>query len=287
MSNLVFHPTTKLSVDQFIASPVHAVALTGPQGSGKGSVAQYIAQQLLGLNLAAFERYAYKQTLQPEKSQSITIDQIRELQRFMTLKIPGSSSTSRIAIIEKAHLLTLEAQNALLKLLEEPPEGTVLILTVSSNDGLIPTIQSRLRYLHVMPPKLDDIKRYLEAQGAHPAEIERALAISGSLPGLTQTLLGADQTHPIFEATDYARRVLQSKVFERLTMVDSLSKQKQLCTDMLYVMQHMARAALLKQPEAKAQERWRHIIHAAYEASERLERNAQTKLVLTNLMLEL
>ncbi|MEI9914152.1 MAG: hypothetical protein WDN66_04200 [Candidatus Saccharibacteria bacterium] len=57
---------------------------------------------------------------------SISIDEVRAINDFLMLKVPVKRTINRIVIIEKAERLTLEAQNALLKNLEEPPLGTVL-----------------------------------------------------------------------------------------------------------------------------------------------------------------
>lgn len=288
MADIVLHPATARALDQFVSRSFHAGLLVGPAGSGKAVLSRTLAARLAGLDDAAFAKHPYVRIIAPIDNKAIPIESIRELQHFMTLKIPGSADTgvARIAIIEDAHLLTVEAQNALLKTLEEPPADTALLLTSSSPEALLPTIRSRTQTVQVVPPALDDVKRYFTATYAE-ADVDRALMLSGGLPGLTDALLADSESHPLFEATVQARGLLQASAYERLAQVDSLSKQKQLSLDTLFILGQMARMALMRQPNSAsaAAKRWQSILKASYTASDQLRRNAQAKLVLTNLML--
>src|SRR6185437_10060929 len=75
------------------------------------------------------------------KAQSIGIEIIKQFQKKIFLK--PIKSKEKLVIIEDAQALTPEAQNALLKLLEEPPAHTRIILGTENFDTLLPTIQSR------------------------------------------------------------------------------------------------------------------------------------------------
>lgn len=80
--------------------------------------------------------------------QSLGIEEIRLLQEKIFLK-PIKSKTKAV-IIEDAQLLTTEAQNALLKVLEEPPEQTIIILGAESVEALLPTIISRCKVIAIL-----------------------------------------------------------------------------------------------------------------------------------------
>jgi len=160
-------------------------------------------------------------------------------------------------------------------------------LTASSTQSLLPTIQSRVRQLPILPPSLDELTSHFSSLGYSTASIQKALQLSGELPGLASALLTEDQNHPLVIAVVHARGILQSKLYERLLLVDGLSKQKQLCLDILYVLGRMSRMALLRTTDPKASQRWQRIMRSTYSANEQFEHNAQAKLVLTNLMLEL
>ncbi len=86
--------------------------------------------------------------LEPEEDkQSISIDQIRDLQHQLSLK--PYAADHKIGILPEAQRMTVEAQNALLKTLEEPPAHSVLILTAPSTKQLLPTIVSRCQIVRL------------------------------------------------------------------------------------------------------------------------------------------
>ena len=81
------------------------------------------------------------------KEKSIKVDEIRSLRKEAFIK--PNEAASRVFVIQSADTMNDEAQNALLKLLEEPPETVGLILTASSRSRLLPTVRSRLMLLNV------------------------------------------------------------------------------------------------------------------------------------------
>src|SRR5580765_4269095 len=141
LEELVLHPASAQQLEEFVAQPTHALLLAGPAGTGKTHVAAALAAQLLDTPLARLEHNAYYRQLVPIKG-VITIEQIRELLRFFRLKVPGRRTIERVAMLADADTMGHEAQNALLKQLEEPPAGAVLILTSSRPGRLLPTIRS-------------------------------------------------------------------------------------------------------------------------------------------------
>lgn len=285
MTKLVLHPKTQLDLEQSVTRPAHAMLIVAPSGSGKLSLARHVAASILELVEEQLDNYPYLLVVSPKGGRAISIDTIRELQHFTTLKIPGKQGIRRVVIIESADLMTTEAQNALLKTLEEPPADTVFILTAGSVDALLPTIQSRVRILQVVAPKADELKNHL-TEAYDVKDIDKALLVSGGLPGLTVALLESPEDHPLYEATVQARQILQSTMYERLLLVDSLSKQKQLCADIVFILGQMAHMAIARSSGAGAK-KWQGILKAAYVAAEDLRHNTQTKLVLINLMLEI
>lgn len=97
-----------------------------------------------------------------ETEKSISINQIRELQELLSLK--PYSGKYKIAIIPEAHLMTVQAQNALLKTLEEPSGQAVLILTSPSEYLLLPTIISRcqIKRFYQEIPKITELSEDLD-----------------------------------------------------------------------------------------------------------------------------
>lgn len=108
----------------------------------------------------------------------ILIDQIRELKKIASLKIHHGDF--RVFIISGADKMRTEAANALLKLLEEPPEKLVLILTTARKERLLPTITSRCQTVHFSLLDIQNIK-----DGLLRTELEetKANALSGMAMG--------------------------------------------------------------------------------------------------------
>jgi len=94
------------------------------------------------------------------RARSIGIEQIREIVEKVS-KHPFSGPRSVVAVME-AHMATIEAQNAFLKILEEPPGATVMILVTERADLLLPTIISRCSEIRFDPLPDDATTRYLE-----------------------------------------------------------------------------------------------------------------------------
>ncbi len=91
------------------------------------------------------------------EGRSIGIDKIRELKEWMSLK--PSKGTRKTAVIFEASEMTIEAQNSLLKTLEEPPISALIILTAQNKQVLLPTIVSRcfLKELKSHPTKKEEL----------------------------------------------------------------------------------------------------------------------------------
>ena len=111
----------------------------------------------------------------------LRIEQIRNLRTALAMK--PFNARQRVVIITDSHCMNPEAGNALLKMLEEPPEDTVLVLTALQRSGLLPTIVSRCRHIRFNPIPTDDIKRFLVVtQGLDEAQAEQAAVFAdGSL----------------------------------------------------------------------------------------------------------
>lgn len=135
----------------------HAYILNGEKGSGKKLLANLFAMSLQCQNLqedgdACGECQSCKQAAhgnQPdikiishEKPGSISVDEIRE-QINQDIVIKPYSSKHKVYIMPDADLMTVQAQNALLKTLEEPPQYAVILLLTENAEVLLPTIRSR------------------------------------------------------------------------------------------------------------------------------------------------
>jgi len=158
----------------------HALLISGPEGWGERSFANWLALHLLGVDgerEASNLAHPDLRWLQPDGS-AIRVDAVRELEAF-AYGTP-QAGPRKVAVIEDAHFLNINAANALLKTLEEPPAGTHLILTSCHPRRLIPTIRSRCQTLqfHPDPPRA---ARWLEAT-VTVGDLERRLFEHGGAP---------------------------------------------------------------------------------------------------------
>lgn len=102
-------------------------------------------------------------TVSHEKDGVISVDEIRE-QVVDTIDIKPYSSRYKIYIIPDAQLMNTQAQNALLKTIEEPPEYAVIMLLTTNTDKLLPTVLSRCIVLNTRPVRERDMLDYLQKE---------------------------------------------------------------------------------------------------------------------------
>lgn len=287
MAKLVVHSRTQQSLHNILAEPPHAIVLVGPAGIGKESIARQLAADLLKLELPTLDNHPFVSVL-GTKSEPITIDNVRDVQHFLSRKTTSAGAVNRVALLLDASRLTPEAQNALLKTLEEPPVGSVILMTTDDEQALLPTVLSRVQTVSIAPPKHAQLHEHFAALGHDKPAVERAMLMSGGLPGIMTALLAGDTEHPLVKAAEAARNILRLDTFGRLALVDSLAKQRDLCRDVLFVLQQMAELSLARVTKNVSSHRqWRGVLQEAHAAQQALAASAQPKLVLTHLMLSL
>lgn len=291
-SSIALNPATAFHIKGLINSTPNAIIVTGALGIGK----QYLIENLLAnifdcTNLQTLD-HPYIRWLKPLEGKAISIEQIRQLDRFVNLRVPATISAhftvNRAIVIHPDQLtVSLPAQNAVLKLLEEPPVGTVIFIASARTGGLLPTIRSRSQTLHVFSPSKTELQQSYIVQGLNPASIdfESAYAICGGLPGLLYSYLTVPD-HPLKAAVLVARQILGQSSFERLNNMDALVKNKPLALDVLQIIGRMSGMAL-HGATGSNYNRWQRALEASTKAQTALLASAQTKLVLTDLMLSL
>lgn len=169
----------------------HAYILTGENGMGRKSLANAFAMMLLcekGASEPCMQCHACKQVMSGnhpdliyvthEKPASIGVDDVRD-QIQDSIMIRPYSSYYKLYIVDEAEKMTVQAQNALLKTIEEPPSYVVIMLLTTNQDAFLPTILSRCVQLKLKPLTDLVVRTYLiESLGIpeNKAEIYAAFA---------------------------------------------------------------------------------------------------------------
>ena len=181
-----------------------------------------------------------------EKPNTISIDEIRE-QVVNDVDIKPYSSPHKIYIIPDAEIMTPQAQNALLKTIEEPPEYAVIMLLTSNIDGLLPTIRSRCVRLDLKVVDDGLVKKYLMEHLHIPdyqAEIDASFA-HGSIGKAKEAATSqefADITQKALKILKYADSM---EVYELTEAIKNLSSEKQNINDYLDIFQFWFRDVLM------------------------------------------
>ncbi|HEX5456337.1 MAG TPA: hypothetical protein VFW77_03130 [Candidatus Saccharimonadales bacterium] len=221
MDRLLINPSTKAALDRIIASSPHAIGLQGEKESGRECISLYIAAKML--EVAEPRHYPYMHVVKCKPKDAI--DDIREAISFLKLKIPGESKIRRCLVFLSFENLGHEAQNALLKSLEEPPADTVIIITTDSRGSLLPTTVSRLSWVDILPVSLSQAQEYFK-NSYDKEHIEKVFLLSGGRPAMTIKLLKNYDEHPLVQSINQAKGILQADRFERLAAIDKLTKEK-------------------------------------------------------------
>lgn len=181
-----------------------------------------------------------------EGTNSISIDQIREVGRKVSLK--PYTLPAKIVIIFEAEKLTIPAQNAFLKTLEEPPDNTIFILGTTKLDSLLPTIVSRCQIINIPKP---------------------------------EEILASDQEKE--ECQQTAVSILKSGLGERLKIASNYSKDKSQALRFAQILLVTLRQMMIQKPTPNII----NSINNTQKAIVMLEANTNPSLVIGNLLLSL
>lgn len=172
-----------------------ALLISGPRGSGRRTIAQRFALMLLlgdsagtvARNNPTRERILHgihPDVLLVEREEGrrqLSMDAVRSLRDEFALK--PQEAARRVAILPDADRLSSETGNALLKLLEEPPRTSHLVLTAGSETTLMPTLLSRCVRLRLDPLPQAELMHFLQQRGFAGSEAALAAAAANGAPG--------------------------------------------------------------------------------------------------------
>jgi DNA polymerase-3 subunit delta' len=289
----------------------HTLLFAGPDGTGKRATALALAAYLLCEHphddacgdcascrqVAAGSHPDLHVVALATGKKEIGVDRARDVKRFTQLQ--AVRGQMKIAVVDDAHLLTVAAQNALLKTLEEPPKNSVLILVAHNPDALLATVRSRCQRVQFAPLPPDTVVGILTSDhGIEPATARmlatvaegspgRALALRRALGHAADTALlhlaGAGGARYV-AVTDAARR-LGTPENETAMKLELMLFQQRDATIRAVEAAHLETTATPGSPSVRAALRGAEHLHAAREVMRRGTPNRQ--LLLEALLLRL
>ena len=237
----------------------HAYILNGERGSGKKMLANLFAMTLLcetGDNGPCGKCHSCKQAesgnhpdiirVTHEKPNSISVDDIRT-QVNNTVDIKPYQGPYKVYIIPQADMMTPQAQNAILKTIEEPPSYAVFLLLTENAETLLPTINSRCVMLKLRNIKDTLIKKYLMENLEIPDyKADMCTAFAQGNMGRAIMLANSDHFNEIREeAVQLLKHIHEMELNEIVAAVKNISVYKLEITDYLDIIMIWYRDVLL------------------------------------------
>ncbi len=237
----------------------HAYIFAGEKGSGKMSAASLTAATLLckeqgddpcGNCISCSKAFSNNHPdiiyVQHEKPNVITVDEIRD-QVVATADIKPYESPYKIYIIADADKMNVQAQNALLKTIEEPAPYVVVILLAVSKESLLETIQSRCITLTMRPVPKELVKDYLIGKmhvSAQEAEVMAAFS-QGNIGKARALALGTDFSEMVGNAINILINLREMSIARCVAVIGQLTQEKQNIYDYLDIFEMWFRDVLM------------------------------------------
>ena len=299
----------------------HAYIINGEKSSGKEFIAKVFAMALQcekGETEPCQECHSCKQALsdnQPdiikvthEKPNTISVDDIRA-QINNDVGIKPYSSPYKVYIMNEAEKMTVQAQNAILKTLEEPPEYAVIILLTTNVNSLLPTILSRCVVLNMKPVADDKVRKYLMEQLEVPDyKAEVCVAFARGNVGKAKALASSEDFENVkSEALSLLKYIQDMELHEITAAIKKISDYKLEVNDYLDIMAIWYRDVLLfkatrdgnhlvfreeiqairRVAQRSSYEGIESVINALEKAKTRLNANVNFELTMELLMMEI
>ncbi len=271
MKNLSLHQSVLKQLTATSKKMPHALLLAGSGGVGLKTIAQEIAKPLT----------KHLITVEPDEKGTISIESIRDLYT----KTRAKQTSRQIILIDDADAMSVAAQNAFLKLLEEPTEHTSFLLTTHSPDRLLSTIKSRVQFINIQQITPSQTEEHLNILEVTDKRKRQQLAFIAA--GLPAELFRLTQDEEYFnEQADLARKArefLSSKQYDRLVTAYKVGADRDQAVQLV---DHIAR--ILKYSlENNAKRSLALQLDKALQAAESIKHNGHVRTQLLKLAISL
>lgn len=262
----------------------HSYLFYGQEGIGKKLFAQEFAKMLLCHDVqeeqlcdscVKFESHNHPDfTIVEPDGKSIKIEQIRTLQEHISQK--PIISNKKIYIIDDSDTMTKEAQNCLLKTLEEPPEYAVIVLIASNESKLLATIKSRCMKIAFQNIAQEDMLAYLQQQGIQETNPHLLKLYNGSIG----KAIRLQEKRALYEQIETIVRTLENQdIVEVWKEAEVLYKEKEMVQQLLEYMNILLLEKAIQQPI------YLPTIKAVEEAKRRVAGNANHDMSIDTMLL--
>lgn len=216
----------------------HTVIIEGDKGTGRHTLARFITKAFLcfgeekpcgvceSCRLAAVGSHPDIYIAAPEEGKkNITVAQIRNLRNEAYVK--PHIANGRVFIIDMADTMNEQAQNALLKVLEEPPGNTLFLLIAESKASFLDTVISRCTVLSLCLPELSIAENYIKSNSDFASEQIKAalLETNGNIGGALKILNGSSEKN-VSAAEEFTRYFLLGDEAEMLKITARFEKSR-------------------------------------------------------------
>lgn len=192
----------------------HAYLFTGQEMIGKKMLALELFELINERSYMNDPDFVFLGPNLSEGESKIYIEDVRKLKSFFRFK--PYAGPYKLAIIDNAHCFTDEAANALLKIIEEPPGFSVIVL-VSAMPGMIPaTIVSRCEKVNFNEATKKETADYLIEKKISKEDREFLIKLAGGKIGLINRLIEGDNIIEAKKAVDDLRKLLNSGIYEKM-----------------------------------------------------------------------
>lgn len=222
----------------------HAHIISGEDGIGKSKLAKMFACNILGVKAGKdyVDIIDYK-----TKKKSFGVDEVRGVIEEVNKK--PYEGNKKVIIIYEGNKLTVQAQNALLKTIEEPPTGVFILLLCESLELILDTIKSRCEIHKLTPMSKEDIKEYIittNNEAYSNEEINAAISYSEGIPGKADAFLKDNNLKEMRNIlVDLLYKVVKGDIDNLLEFENKLMPYKDKKEEMLNILGSLVRDIII------------------------------------------
>lgn len=272
--DIVLHEVTRQACMGYLRQPRHGLLLYGASGVGLKRLALAIAETL---NPASDGMML----IEAEEGKDITIEQVRGLYHD-TRTVHAERYT---VVVDDCERMNIPAQNAFLKLLEEPPASVTFILTSHAPHMLLPTIRSRVAAIEVKSISRQASEQLIASRGvSDPTMVSQLLFLAAGKPaGLLRLIDDPQYFAHRAETMRLARSIVQSSTYQRLILLREAMSDRTNALELVETMGDILAHGLGRAPSPTAARQ----IQTISDTIDNLQANANVRLQLLSLALAL